>query len=377
MRPRALDHPPTINPGDFAVETHLWGDEFACYLVRYDGQCFAWIVRPGGEGDEIYQMPSAEEARTFLASERARLLLATSWGARVVAVDTGDDASGQVLYSAGVFDGAEDGIWLAVLEAEGPEDVYTLTGFGALGEAVEAFAVQADHMAGKIEQMDIGWPKIAAGRLRYLASFARAGAARAELGDLVRASRGRIRAERAVSRVASTAGVSREFLYHILAGDDWTWKGLMPVRKDVLPPRPRAPRLQPEDRTATWTVQVRLAIEAASESEAQAIAQAALAEIGATAEETPIAIPASPGLWSVTARLDLSGLGTIEPDNAQTRLSYVSGLIPDNVTWISHVNEHQGTYEWPPQIWDRRPSADDRLLHPAIRAALIQVTDRQ
>src|ERR1700751_3499760 len=108
MRPWPLDRPPAINPGDFAVETHLWGDEFACYLVRYDGQYFAWTVRPGGDGDQVYQMPSAEDARTFRAAERARLLLVTSWGARVVAVDAGDDASGQVLYSAGVFDGAED-----------------------------------------------------------------------------------------------------------------------------------------------------------------------------------------------------------------------------------------------------------------------------
>ena len=50
------------------------------------------------------------------------------------------------------------------------------------------------------------------------------------------------------------------------------------------------------------------------------------------------------------------------------RLSYVSGRIPDKVTWISHVSdEHQGSYEWPPRIWERRPGADDRLLHPAIR----------
>jgi hypothetical protein len=359
------------------MEAHFWGEEFACYLVSYDGRFFAWTVRPDDESDDVYQMPSAENARAFLASERARLLLTTSWGDRVAAVDVGDDASGRVLYSAGVFDGAEDGIWLAVLEAEGPEDVYTLTGFGALGEAVGAFADRTDQMADKIEATDIGWPKIAGGRLRYLASFARAGAARAVLGDLVRASRGRIRAERAVSRVASTAGVSREFLYHVLAGDDWTWKGLMPPRKDVLPARPRAARLKPEDRTTGWTVQVRLAIEAASESEARAIGQAALAEIGATVKDEPIAIPSSTGLWSVTALMDLSGLGTIEPDNAQTRLSFVSGRMPDKVTWVSHVkDEHQGTYEWPPRIWDRRPGADDQLLHPAIRAALIHVTDR-
>jgi hypothetical protein len=163
----------------------------------------------------------------------------------------------------------------------------------------------------------------------------------------------------------------------VLADDDWTWKGLMPPRKDVLPARPRAPRLKPEDRTAAWTVQVRLAIEAGSESAARGIAQAALAKIGTTVEEEPIAILSSPGLWSVTAHMDLSGLGTIEPDNAQTRLSYVSGRIPDKVTWISRVNdEHQGTYEWPPRIWDRRPGADDQLLDPAIRGALIYVTDR-
>jgi hypothetical protein len=373
MRPRALEHPPGIDPRDHAVESRSWGDEFACYLVRYDGHYYAWTVRPWDDDAQVHEMPGEDAARRFLATEQARMLLGTSWGERVAAVGAGDEVTGRILFSAEVLDGAEDGIWLATSEADGDEDVYALAGFENLGDAVEAFAVRTGQAADKVSRLDIGWPEIAAAEMRYRAAFARAGAARAVLGDLVRASRGRIRAERAVSRVASTAGVSREFLYHVLAGDDWTWKGLMPARKNVLPPRPQAPGLEPAERETIWTIWMRFAIEAPGEREARAIADGVLGQIGIVLDGQPATAPSGEGAWTVTANLDLSGLKSIEPDDAPTRLSYVTGHIPGNVTWLSRAGERQGTAEWPPNFWDRRPGADDQLLHPAIRAAIIHV----
>ena len=76
----------------------------------------------------------------------------------------------------------------------------------------------------------------------------------------------------------------------------------------------------------------------------------------------------------MTAGLDLSGLAVIEPHDAATRLSYLTGSAGEGVTWLSRVQERRGTAEWPPNIWDRRPGADDQLLHPAISAAIIHVS---
>lgn len=375
MRPPPLDHHPAITPQDHAVESRSWGEEFACYLVSYDGWYYAWTVRPWDDGDQVFEMPDAGTAREFLAAEFARMLMATEWGDRVAEVNVGDDASGEILFCAEVHDGAEDGIWLAVAETDGQASTYALAGFDDLAGAVEAFAARTSLAAGKIERMDIGWPRVAAARMRYLAASARAGAARAVLGDVIRASRGRIRAERAVSRAAATAGVSREFLYHVLAGDDWTWKGLMPARKNVLAPPPRAAGQDPAVADKGWTTWVRFAIEAPGEREARTIAGAGLGKMeNVVVAGQPVAVPSRDGFWTVTANLDLSGLKVIEPDDARTRLAYVTGLIPDQVTWLSRVSDRRGTFEWPPNFWDRRPGADDQLLHPAIRAAIVHVS---
>jgi hypothetical protein len=370
MRPPALDRPPGIDPRDHAVESHSWGEEFVCYLVSYEGRWYTWTVRPWDDGDQVYEMPGEESAREFLAFEQARLLSATSWGERVATVSVGDQSTDRVVFSADVLDGAEDGIWLATSEPDGEEDSYALAGFDDLGHAVEAFAARTEQAAGKIERLDIGWPEIAAVYLRYVAASVRAGAARAVLGDALRRRRGRIRAERAVSRVAATVGISREFLYRVLAGDEWTWKALMPVRKSMLTARP-TPRLDPAAPETGWSVWARLAIEASDESEARAIGDSVLGKMGVVLVGEPSLVPSGEGFWTITADIDLSGLTEIDPDNAHTRLCYVTGHLGGNVTWGSRVSERQGKFEWPPDFWSRQSGRDDMLAHPAIRAAII------
>jgi hypothetical protein len=376
--PMAVEQLPDIDPGDFAVESRSWGEEFTFHLVSYDGRYFAWTVRPWDDGDHAYEMPSEEAARKFLDEEFAFLLEVTDWGERVASVSVGDDASGQILFSADVLDGAEDGIWLATSEADGDESSYALAGFDDLDHAVEAFAARTEQAAGKIELLDIGWPQVTARYLRYRAAFVRSGAARAALGDTIRRSRGRIRAERAVSRVAGTVGVSREFLYHILAGDDWTWKGLMPGRKDALPPRPPArldpATLEPPAGQPAWSAWVRFAMEAGSEQEARSIAAGVLDQMGVTATIGREVGPVPEGLWTVTADVDLSDV-QFEPDDAQTRATYITSITGHlgEVTWTGRAKDHQYRMQWPPDIWSRRPGADDMLGHPAIRAAVIYV----
>jgi hypothetical protein len=374
--PLAMEHLPDINPMDYAVQSRAWGDEFTFYLVSYDGRYLAWTVRPWDGGDHAYEMPSHQAAREFLDAEFAFLLTVTDWGERVASVIVGDETSGQILFSADVLDGGEDGIWLATSEPDGEDSLYALAGFDDLAGAVAAFAARTEQAADQIERLDIGWPQVAAGYLRYRAAFARSGAARAALGDTIRRNRGRIRAERAVSRVAGTIGVSREFLYHILAGDDWTWKALMPARKDVLAPRPPAhldrTTLEPPAAKPTWSARVMFAMEAGSEHEAKQIAgrvldQMAVADVISQTQAAPI----PEGLWTVNADLDLAGV-QFEPDDAQTRLSYLTAHL-EGVTWVGRVSDGQGVYSWPPDIWSRQPGQDDILGHPAIRAARLWV----
>ena len=373
--PAPVQRLPDIDPAEHALESRSWGEEFTFHLVSYGGRYYAWTVRPWDDGDHAYEMASQQDARQFLDSEFAFLLTATDWGERVASAHVGDGATGQILFSADVLDGAEDGIWLATSEADGEDSRYALAGFGDLGAAVEAFAARTEQAAGTIERLDIGWPRVAAGYLRYRAALARAGAARAVLGDTIRRSRSRIRAERAVSRVAGTVDVSREFLYHVLAGDDWTWKGLMPARKDVLPPRPPA-RLdpatleRPRGRPA-WSAGVMLAIDAGSEEEARAIAGTVLNQMGVTAtivgDRTG---PVPEGLWTVTADVDLGNV-TVEPDNAENRLSYMTRDL-EGVTWVSKATvDSRAVRQWPPDVWGRQAGADDVMVHPAIRAVRI------
>jgi len=373
--PAPVQRLPDIDPAEHALESRSWGEEFTFHLVSYDCRYYAWTVRPWDDGDHAYEMPSRQDARQFLDSEFAFLLTVTDWGERVASAHVGDGATGQILFSADVLDGAEDGIWLATSEADGEESTYALAGFDDLGAAVAAFAARSEQAADAIERLDIGWPRVAAGYLRYRAALARAGAARAVLGDTIRRSRSRIRAERAVSRVAGTVDVSREFLYHILAGDDWTWKGLMPARKDVLPPRPPArldpATLEPPTARPAWSAGVMFAIDAGNEQEARAIAGAVLDEMGVTAtilgDRTG---PVPEGLWTVTADVDLGNV-TVEPDSAENRLSYLARNL-EGVTWVSKTTEDiRAVRQWPPDIWGRQAGADDVLVHPAIRAVRI------
>ena len=374
--PAPVEHLPDIDPAAHALESRSWGEEFTFHLVSYDGRYYAWTVRPWDDGDHAYEMASEQDAREFLDSEFAFLLTVTDWGERVASAHVGDGATGQILFSADVLDGAEDGIWLATSEADGEDSRYVLAGFTDVGAAVDAFATRTEQAAGTIEQLDIGWPRVAAGYLRYRAALARSGAARAVLGDTIRRSRARIRAERAVSRVAGTVDVSREFLYHILAGDDWTWKGLMPARKDVLPPRPPArldpATLEPPVPRPIWSAGVMFAIDAGSEQDARAIADAVLDEMGVTATiRDDRTGPVPEGLWTVTADVDLSGVA-VEPDTAENRLSYM-GRNLEGVTWVSRpAGDSRAVHHWPPDVWGRQP--DDVLGHPAIRAARIWVS---
>jgi hypothetical protein len=319
-------------------------------------------------------MSGPENQPEQIAAARARALLSGTSADRIAAAQVSDPVTGRIFFTILLADGGEDGVWLATSEADEDGDRYSLTGFSVPAEAVGAFAARAMEEAEKCESLDLGWPTIAAGYLRYQAALARAGAARASLGDSIRASREQIRAERAVSRVAGMAGISREFLYRVLAGDEWTWRNLMPQARNT---PPTAPDLTPPKAVAhtDWTVWVRFAIDSATEKDAHAVWDAILDDMDVRLAGEPDWAQAN-GMRTVTAQLDLSHLASLEPDNARTRLSYVSGRLPEQVSWASRVNDQEGSLSWPPEFWDRRPGADDQLLHPAVRAAMIHASQK-
>jgi hypothetical protein len=77
-----------------------------------------------------------------------------------------------------------------------------------------------------------------------------------------------------------------------------------------------------------------------------------------------------PGTWVATAHMDLTVLPSVEPDDARTRLCYLSAGL-GQVTWSSRVSEREGRWDWPPDIWSREPGTDDVLVHPAVLAAIL------
>jgi hypothetical protein len=123
---------------------------------------------------------------------------------------------------------------------------------------------------------------------------------------------------------------------------------------------------------APWTVQAQFAIEAADEQEALAIGQAVFQQLDAPLTDPLHARQSRQKVWTITGELDLSGLPMIEPDTAHTRIAFLKRNLGE-VTWrVARTDDLHEAQEWPPGFWAERPEADDMLVHPAVRAALIQ-----
>ena len=126
----------------------------------------------------------------------------------------------------------------------------------------------------------------------------------------------------------------------------------------------------------TWTVKLRLAIDAEDEPEARAIAGEVFQAMGvAVAGELQVTRSASRRpFWNIVTDLDLSAARKVTPDDALTRLRYVIRNLPD-VTFMSprSDDERSGLYQWLPDEWSTSLNHEE-LVHPAVRAAGIFVT---
>jgi len=143
---------------------------------------------------------------------------------------------------------------------------------------------------------------------------------------------------------------------------------------DILPGQPVS-TVAAAEREARWTLWVRFAIEAGSQEQARAVTGQALAglemELLLCGEPTIQPLRLRDGIWVAMAKPDLTGLRSIEPDDAATRVRYVSSRFGTDVLWTVRATGQQAKWEWPPDIWSRRPGKDDVLLHPAVLAVII------
>lgn len=270
MSPDAMRDPSGIDPHAHAIESRHWGGR-SCHLVRHEGRYYAGLA--GADASPlVYPMGSEEAARGFLDDWQATNLLHTPWDERVVHVflldpgrgprnaDTpgrGGAADGaRIIYQSAVVDVEGDGIWVASYEDTtsgedgGGRGVYMSARFADLGSALHAFAAGAEQAADRIERERVSTvPDVVAGVLRYRAAEARVSAARATVGDAVRRGERELRSARSISPLASAIGISREFLYRVLAGDEWAWARGPRTR----PPGSRLPDT-PVTTLATYTV---------------------------------------------------------------------------------------------------------------------------
>jgi len=251
-RPAPLARPPAIDPAGHAVHAQSWG-ALTCYLVRYEGRYSAWVVSAeSGDLDEVYGMPSEAAGRAFVDDWQATNLLHVPWDERTAHIFLiGPDAPTGTYYDAAVLDVEDSGIWLACFDGtDGDGGTHTLARFGDLPEALAEFAALMDRTADRLSRTQgISQAELFAGVLRYRAAQTRADAARAALGDAIRRHQPDPDGRDRLGPLRHAAGLPRESLPGVLAGQDWTW----PRRPVVRPPGGR-----PDDALtttlATYTV---------------------------------------------------------------------------------------------------------------------------
>ncbi len=224
MRPHEAPVPAGVDPAAEAMEQFSWGDDFSIYLTGQDGSWHVWLIQrwedePTAQDVSVYALSSLTEARSFMAAEQALLMSCSDHGRLASAVVF--DADDLLIFTAQVHQADTAGPWL-VTRGANTEGRWRAERFTSTVDALEAYAAATEDAALHIADRDVTWPEISAAYLRDQAAQARAAAARVSLGDALRALGPALTDARAVTRVASEVGVSRPFLYRVLAGDQWT-----------------------------------------------------------------------------------------------------------------------------------------------------------
>ena len=251
-RPAPLARPPAIDPREYAVHSRQWGTQ-ACYLVHYEGRYSAWFTGADpSDPSEAYGMPSKSAGRAFVDAWQAANLLHIPWGERIATIFLlSPDTRNGILYQAAVVNVEDSGIWLACFDDTANDaGTHALGQFEDPGEALEEFAALAEQAADRLDSRQaIGQPDLFASVLRYRAATVRADAARAAVGDAIRRHQPRADGHDRLGPLWHEAGLARESLPRVLAGEDWAW----PRRPVVRPPGSRLPDT-PITALATHTV---------------------------------------------------------------------------------------------------------------------------
>jgi hypothetical protein len=119
----------------------------------------------------------------------------------------------------------DSGIWVACFDDTANDGgTRTLGTFGTVKEALEEFAGLAEQAADRLDHTHaIDGADLYAGVLRYRAARVRADAARAALGDAIRRHQPGTHAGDGLQPLWHEAGLPRESLGAVLAGQEWTW----------------------------------------------------------------------------------------------------------------------------------------------------------
>lgn len=234
------------------MHSRRWG-VLACYLVHYEGRYSAWVTGADpGDRSQVYGMPSEPAGRAFVDAWQATNLLQTPRDERIATIFLlSPDTRNGILYEAAVVNVEDSGIWLACFDDTANDGgARTLGQFGHVAEALEEFAALADRGADRLGSgQAIGNPDLFAGVLRYRAATTRADAARAALGDAIRRHQPLADGRDRLGPLWHEAGLPRESLSRVLAGEEWTW----PARPVTRPPGSRLPDT-PATTLATRTV---------------------------------------------------------------------------------------------------------------------------
>jgi hypothetical protein len=251
-RPAPLARPPAIDPREHAVHSRHWG-MLACYLVHYEGRYSAWITGADpADQSEVYGMPGEPAGRAFVDAWQATNLLRTPWDERIATIFLlSPSTRNGILYQAAVVNVEDSGIWLACFDDTANDGgTRTLGQFGDVGEALEEFAALAERAADRLDSgQAIGKPELFAGVLRYRAATVRADGARAALGDAIRHHQPRADGGDGLRPLWHEAGLPRESLGRVLAGEEWAW----PQQPVIRPPGSWLPDT-PTTTLATHTV---------------------------------------------------------------------------------------------------------------------------
>lgn len=129
--------------------------------------------------------------------------------------------------------------------------------------------------------------------------------------------------------------------------------------------------------TPLWNIVIKIAVEAADETEARAIADLLLGKMDVAPAGALAFVRFDDGTWATELRVADPGFEQVEPNDP---ISVLSCLTKDlgPVQWAGQTDTpfdpesaRAGQLEWPPSYW-AMAGRKEMLVHPSVRAVLLQ-----